>query len=619
MKVLRDTNHGGAINDDVRALPEIGLAGLDAGKDGANKRGGKHDAKERLARKIDFRPGGERDEKDEDERDRFKALDQEQARRIKEIADELRELNKKLWRELRKLEGWDDFLRLWRQLADMYPDLFDWKRLLNGDGGDASRERGRAQGASAGERMPKHGAGATQGALAYGRSAGDGGGHSGGGSASGANPYQASSSGGYSTPGYGGDGGGATGYPAEQWNPGTAGQDYSQFPTDAANVPWQRPGNFGDLSIAGPPTISAAQINDILAEAGSPVAGQGEQIYSMCVKAGIDPAIALGFFFAESSAGTDGLAVQTKSWGNIRDPKTGGFVSYPSFLDGLQDWLDLMNDLYLAPESKGGFGVSTVDEAIPIYAPSSDGNNPSQYIETMRSRVAGWRQDAFSDKYKDQLPTTSDSSAASYRGPIGLNDNTLDFFFTQFKTQYLNNGLDGSNDCGPASLAMVFKRFGFSPNGVDLNNTPQLISDVRLLMTGTRAQSYTTADGQVVQIYTDTDQVVNVARRMDPSAYVTTNFSEVDSALKQGKMIVMAGNPGPYNSGMTTDQYARDMTNGGVYTGGHFITVVAGNGGQFLIHDPASKIGPLIVSRSQLEGYFNGPQGGAMVIIGPPR
>src|SRR5579859_6395386 len=66
-------------------------------------------------------------------------------------------------------------------------------------------------------------------------------------------------------------------------------------------------------SVVGPPTVSAAFINRVLAAYHSPAAGKGQALYDLGVKYGIDPAFALAFFMHESSFGTSGEAAKSLS------------------------------------------------------------------------------------------------------------------------------------------------------------------------------------------------------------------------------------------------------------------------------------------------------------------
>src|SRR5919202_1805700 len=121
----------------------------------------------------------------------------------------------------------------------------------------------------------------------------------------------------------------------------------------------------------GPPTISVAQIERVLAQYGSPAAGLGQKLYDLGVKYGINPAFALAFFVHESGCGTKGVARFTKSLGNIR--WTPGFDSYEGYRNyssweaGMEDWYGLIRDQYVQQ-----WGLSTVDAIIPVYAPSAD-------------------------------------------------------------------------------------------------------------------------------------------------------------------------------------------------------------------------------------------------------
>ena len=65
------------------------------------------------------------------------------------------------------------------------------------------------------------------------------------------------------------------------------------------------------------PTLTSDSFVDRLRAAGSPALPAGRAIYRRLVRAGVNPAFALGTFHAESHSGTRGYAVTTKNWGNI--------------------------------------------------------------------------------------------------------------------------------------------------------------------------------------------------------------------------------------------------------------------------------------------------------------
>jgi hypothetical protein len=152
----------------------------------------------------------------------------------------------------------------------------------------------------------------------------------------------------------------------------------------------QAPVPLSSFDVRGKPTISAALIDQVLSAYGSPMAGEGRDIYNLGVKYEIDPAFCLAFFVHESAAGTRGEAVITHNLGNIRatagSPSRDGYRYYDSWLDGAEDWYRLISHVYV-----GSWGLSTVDQIVPVYAPSADSNDPAAYIDDVEQLVTAWR------------------------------------------------------------------------------------------------------------------------------------------------------------------------------------------------------------------------------------
>ena len=143
-------------------------------------------------------------------------------------------------------------------------------------------------------------------------------------------------------------------------------------------------------SILGSPSLSAQQIDTILANAGSPAQGTGQTFYNDSLQYGIDDAYALAFFHHESSFGQSGAAAQTLSIGNIVCTAgyscIGRFRAYPSWAAGITDWYELIKDQYV-----GRWGATTVESIIPHYAPSSDNNDEAGYIASVERDVQAWK------------------------------------------------------------------------------------------------------------------------------------------------------------------------------------------------------------------------------------
>jgi hypothetical protein len=151
-------------------------------------------------------------------------------------------------------------------------------------------------------------------------------------------------------------------------------------------------------SVVGPPTITAAFIDRVLSAYGSPAAGTGQALYDDGVATGIDPVFALAFFLHEDSFGTTGWGAVNHSLGNSRCAGwpvcQGGYRYYATWEEGYRDWYHLILYGYVkgqVTDAIVGHPCTTVAHIIPVYAPSSDGNNEAAYIAAIEHAVATWR------------------------------------------------------------------------------------------------------------------------------------------------------------------------------------------------------------------------------------
>jgi hypothetical protein len=146
-------------------------------------------------------------------------------------------------------------------------------------------------------------------------------------------------------------------------------------------------------SIEGRPSLSAAFVDKVLAVAHSKAAGTGQALYDLSKKYGIDDAYALAFFQHESTFGTGGVARATLSLGNIRCTPgyqcIEGYRAYSSWVQGYVDWYRLIRTLYISQ-----WHLSTVEQIVPKYAPSSDHNDVAGYIAAVEKAVSTWRSEA---------------------------------------------------------------------------------------------------------------------------------------------------------------------------------------------------------------------------------
>lgn len=152
----------------------------------------------------------------------------------------------------------------------------------------------------------------------------------------------------------------------------------------------------GDYTLQSGPSITAQQIDAILAAYGSPAAGTGAAWYNLGLKYGIDPAFAVAFFIHESSAGTNPAWAGIKPGGattyNVGNIICAGYATcygrfrdYGSWDEGIEDWYRLIDVEYIQ-----GRGTKTVQDIVPIYAPSFE-NDVQAYINSVTNLIDGWR------------------------------------------------------------------------------------------------------------------------------------------------------------------------------------------------------------------------------------
>src|SRR6266705_541879 len=162
-------------------------------------------------------------------------------------------------------------------------------------------------------------------------------------------------------------------------------------------------------SVLGPPTVSATFINQVLASYHSPAAGKGQALFDDGVTYGVDPVFALAFFMHESSFGRTGVARFSLSLGNLRCiPQyscIAGFSAFPTWEAGYVAWYSLIRKVYVDT-----WGLSTVEQIIPTYAPASDHNNVAGYINAVERAVDAWRSGQIAEF--GSAPSASAVSAA---------------------------------------------------------------------------------------------------------------------------------------------------------------------------------------------------------------
>ena len=161
-----------------------------------------------------------------------------------------------------------------------------------------------------------------------------------------------------------------------------------EFVIVPTTIPTAIPIAYSNGTMFGGPSLYASDIDNILLKRGSPAYGNGQNFFDLGVAYGIDPAYLLAFFAKESSMGADPNWTNTKNIGNIictsnwQGKCHGRFRIYDSWYAAANDWYKLMSTKYY------GMDIYSIME---MYAPSSDGNKPKAYADTVLQLVAQWR------------------------------------------------------------------------------------------------------------------------------------------------------------------------------------------------------------------------------------
>ncbi|MEO8973676.1 MAG: hypothetical protein ABI406_18960 [Ktedonobacteraceae bacterium] len=114
-----------------------------------------------------------------------------------------------------------------------------------------------------------------------------------------------------------------------------------------------------DVSVVGPPSLSAATVNAIFTQFGSSMAGTGATVEALSRRYNIDDAFALGVWWTETNDGMAGVGSADRNPGSVRGspgyPSAfDGYTIYPSYTAAIIDWFGLLNGRYI------GSGLTTV-------------------------------------------------------------------------------------------------------------------------------------------------------------------------------------------------------------------------------------------------------------------
>ncbi|GAC1359707.1 MAG: hypothetical protein NVS2B12_32980 [Ktedonobacteraceae bacterium] len=104
--------------------------------------------------------------------------------------------------------------------------------------------------------------------------------------------------------------------------------------------------------VVGPPTLTAAAVNQIFARVGSPMAGTGTVVEQASRNTNIDDAFALAVWWTETNDGAAGVGSADLNPGSVRGASGypaafDGYTIYPSYATAINDWFTLLRTRYV--------------------------------------------------------------------------------------------------------------------------------------------------------------------------------------------------------------------------------------------------------------------------------
>ncbi|HEY9898154.1 MAG TPA: C39 family peptidase [Pantanalinema sp.] len=163
-----------------------------------------------------------------------------------------------------------------------------------------------------------------------------------------------------------------------------------------------------------------------------------------------------------------------------------------------------------------------------------------------------------------------------------------DFFLSQMFDARWNPGAPAwSQNCGPASLAMVLKAYDMIPPLIGTPEDPQefILKTRRAMM------------GNEVDALSSLEDLERGAENLGLKHERTYGLESVRTAVMLGKPVIVAGNPVAYGGRFGSDRYSP-------FDGGHFVLVTGMTGSQVYLNDPLSRQGNIAVTVGEFQRYM---------------
>ena len=214
-------------------------------------------------------------------------------------------------------------------------------------------------------------------------------------------------------------------------------------------------------------------------------------------------------------------------------------------------------------------------------------------------------------------------TSIAFPSQLGRRGSAQRIHLTQIRSRFNREGVSVSNDCGPTCLAMAITRYGRWPTG-SKQSAQERIDSARGLM-------FTDADGIIVDqlrcgfrvdqqgnrrpepshrmTLSNPEDLIHGARNAGLEGNLLSTLDELQASVSCGEIAILAGNV------LAPHAYGQRL--GIHYQGGHFVLASAYSfeTKRWIINDPLSCKGPLLISQPELEGFLGDPRFGTMVVL----
>jgi predicted double-glycine peptidase len=171
--------------------------------------------------------------------------------------------------------------------------------------------------------------------------------------------------------------------------------------------------------------------------------------------------------------------------------------------------------------------------------------------------------------------------------PLAHADPNAFFLCQMYDLKWNPNAPAWTQNCGPASLAMVLKAYDMIPPLIGTPEDPQeFILKTRRAMTGNESD-----------VLTSLEDLERGAEALGFAHERTYGYDAVRTAVMLGKPVIVAGNPVVYGPRFGSDRYA-------AFDGGHFVLVTGMTASQVFLNDPLSRKGNITVTTAEFRSYM---------------